>query len=114
MAKSVVEFFRNPENRKVIEKLLKYGVKPKPVEEKEEEKPLSGKTFVFTGALKSMTRDQAKNLVESLGGRVASSVSKKVDIVVVGESPGSKLEKARKLGIKTINEEEFLKMVGRA
>ena len=114
VAKSVVEFFRNPENRKVIEKLLKYGVRPKPVEEKEEEKPLSGKIFVFTGALKSMTRDEAKNLVESLGGRVASSVSKKVDIVVVGESPGSKLEKARKLGIKTINEEEFLKMVGRA
>ncbi len=109
VAKSIVEFFRSPENRKVIEKLLKNGIKPRPVSE--EEKPLSGKVFVFTGALSSMTREEAKRLVEERGGKVASSVSRKVDYVVVGESPGSKLDKAKKLGIKTMNEEEFLKLV---
>ncbi len=112
VARSVVEFFRSEKNRKVIEKLLKCGVKPK-APEKGEGLPLSGKTFVFTGALSSMTREEAKRLVESLGGRVSNSVSRKVDYVVVGESPGSKYDKARSLGIKTIDEKEFLKLVGR-
>ncbi len=111
VAKSVVEFFGSEENRKVIQKLLESGIKPKSPERKE--LPLTGTTFVFTGALESMTRDEAKRIVESLGGRVSSSVSKKVDYVVVGKSPGSKLDKAMSLGIKTISEEEFLKMVGR-
>ena len=72
---------------------------------------LSGKTFVLTGALKSMTRDEAKNKIRQLGGKVSSFVSKNTDFVVVGESPGSKFQKAKKLGIKMISEKEFLKMI---
>ncbi len=115
VAKSIVDFFKNEENRKIIQKMLDAGVTFIDEEKEEtEEKPkiLEGKTFVFTGALKSMTRDQAKKKVMELGGRVTDSVSKKVDYVVVGESPGSKYRKALQLGIKILNEEEFLKLIG--
>ncbi len=113
VARSVVEFFRNPRNRETIEKLLKAGIEFVDVEEGEEkEKPLRGLTFVFTGALKSMTRDEAKKRVQALGGRVASDVSRHVDYVVVGEKPGSKFQRARRLGLKILNEDEFLKMIG--
>ena len=78
------------------------------------ESPLAGKVVVFTGALSSMTRDEAKALVEELGGTVSNSVSRKTDLVIVGENPGSKYQRAQQLGIKTISEEEFLKLVGRA
>ena len=73
---------------------------------------MAGKTFVFTGALKTFGRDEARSLVESLGGMTASSVSKKVDFVVAGEDPGSKSEKAKELSIKTLTEKEFKKMIG--
>jgi len=73
---------------------------------------LAGKVFVFTGALQSLGRDEARNLVESLGGMTASSISKKVDFVVVGEDPGSKFDKAKELGIKILTEAEFKKMIG--
>jgi len=73
---------------------------------------LAGKTFLFTGALKSLGRDEARNIVESLGGMTVSSVSKKVDFVVVGEDPGSKFDKVKELGIKTLTEEEFKKIIG--
>jgi len=113
VARSVVEFFRNPRNRETIEKLLKAGIEFVDVEEGEEkEKPLRGLTFVFTGALKSMTRDEAKKRVQALGGRVASDVSRHVDYVVVGEKPGSKFQRAQRLGLKILNEDEFLKMIG--
>ena len=72
---------------------------------------LKGKSFVFTGALKSMTRDEASEKVRLLGGDVSSSVSKNTDYVVVGENPGSKYEKAKKLGVKMISEKEFLKLI---
>ncbi len=116
VAKSIVDFFKNEENRKMIQRMLDAGVTFIEEEKKEEEKPkiLEGKTFVFTGALKSMTRDQAKRKVIELGGKVTDSVSRKVDYVVVGESPGSKYQRALQLGIKTINEEEFLKLIGEA
>ena len=74
------------------------------------EKVLAGKTFVFTGRI-SIPREEAKRKVEQLGGRVSSSVTKKTDYVVAGEEPGSKLEKAHKLGVKVIDEEEFMKML---
>jgi DNA ligase (NAD+) len=109
VAKSIYDFFRNKENLKLIDELMKVGVKiisPKKVEAK-----LKGLTFVFTGALKTMTRDEAKEKVRLLGGNVSSSVSKKTDYVVCGEYPGSKYEKAKKLGVKIISEEEFLKMI---
>ena len=72
---------------------------------------LSEKTFVLTGSLSTLTREEAKEKIEALGGKVSSVVSKKTDFVVVGEEAGSKLEKARQLGIKTISEQEFLSMI---
>jgi DNA ligase (NAD+) len=110
VAASVYQFFRDKKNKQSIELLKKAGVKV--IEPKAKEKgKLAGKTFVFTGALKSYGRDEARNTVESLGGMTASSISKKVDFVVVGEDPGSKFDKARELGIQTLTEEEFKKMV---
>lgn len=107
---SVVRFFQDRKNKESIERLRKAGIKL--IEPKSQEKgKLAGKTFVFTGTLKSYGRDQARNLVESLGGTTASSVSKKVDFVVVGEDPGSKADKAKELGIKTLTEEEFKEMI---
>lgn len=108
---SVVRFFRDKKNRESIERLKKAGIRLIEPEPKEKGR-LAGKTFVFTGTLKSYGRDEARNLVESLGGKTASSVSKKVDFVVVGEDPGSKFEKAKDLGIRILTEEEFKKMIG--
>jgi len=107
-ASSIINFFKEEKNREEIEELKKCGVKMK---YEEEIGKLSGLTFVFTGELKRFTREEAKEIVEKLGGNIANSVSKKVDYVVVGEKPGSKYEKARELGLKIINEEEFEKMV---
>ena len=113
-AESIVSFFREKTNRDEIERMKKLGVKAT-VERVEKKKGLlDGKVFVFTGALKSFSREEAKSLVEELGGRAASSVSRNVDFVVVGENPGSKYDKAKKLGLKIIDEEEFKKMVGRS
>ncbi len=110
VASSVHSFFKDKKNIVSVKRLKDAGVKV--IEPKIKEKgKLEGKTFVFTGTLKSYGRDEARDLVESLGGMTASSVSKKVDFVVVGEDPGSKLEKAKELGIKTLNEEEFKKMI---
>ena len=111
VAASVHQFFTDKKNKESIERLKKAGVKVIETKVKEGKK-LAGKTFVFTGALKNVGRDEARNMVESLGGTTASSVSKKVDYVVVGEDPGSKFDKAKELGIKTLTEEEFKKMIG--
>jgi len=111
VAASVIQFFRDKKNKESIELLKKAGVKV--IEPKIKEKgKLAGKTFVFTGALKIFGRDEARNLVESSGGMTTSSISKKVDYVVVGEDPGSKFDRAKELGIKTLTEEEFKKMIG--
>jgi DNA ligase (NAD+) len=111
VAASVHQFFGDKKNKESIELLKKAGVKV--IEPKGKEKgKLVGKTFVFTGILKAFGRDEARNLVESLGGITASSVSKKVDFVVAGEDPGSKFDKAKELGIKTLTEDEFKKMIG--
>ena len=110
VAESIYRFFRDSKNLKFIEKLKKVGVEV--AEEKKRKKaPLKGLVFVFTGTLESMTRDEAKRKVIELGGEVASSVSKRVNIVVVGKEPGSKLEKAKKLKIKIIKEKEFLDLL---
>ncbi len=110
VAASMHQFFRDKKNKESVERLKKAGVKV--IEPKAKGKgKLAGKTFVFTGALKSYGRDEARNLVESMGGMTASSVSKKVDFVVVGEDPGSKFDKAKELGIKTLTEQEFRRMV---
>lgn len=110
IAQSLVDFFRNEENRKLIEELKALGVRTEA--EKPQKGPLSGKTFVFTGALSAFSREEARRIVGSLGGRVASGVSRKVDYVVVGADPGEKLGKARELGIPILTEEEFRKLVG--
>ena len=112
-AKSIVDFFREPKNREEIQRLKELGVKATFEKMEKKEGILKGKVFVFTGALKSFTRDEAKRIVEELGGRAASSVSRNVDYVVVGENPGSKYERAKQLGLKIINEEEFKKLIGR-
>ena len=110
VAASVHQFFRDKKNKESIELLKKAGVKV--IEPKIKEKgKLAGKTFLFTGALKTFGRDEARDLVESLGGITASSVSKKVDFVIVGEDPGSKFDKAKELGIKILTEEEFKKLI---
>lgn len=112
VAESIYNFFHNPKNLQVLDKLKRGGV-VFPVEERaEKEAPLAGMTFVLTGGMDSLTRDEARTVIEDLGGRVASSVSKKTDYVVVGRDPGSKYDSALKLGIKTLNEDEFKKMAG--
>ncbi|RLB02051.1 MAG: DNA ligase (NAD(+)) LigA, partial [Deltaproteobacteria bacterium] len=115
VAESVVRFFKDEGNRRVIEKMLRAGVRvEEPTEAAEAERPLEGKVFVFTGALEGMTREDAKRLVEQLGGRTASSISRRVDYVVVGKDPGSKYDRARELGLTIIDEEEFKRLVGMA
>ncbi len=112
VANSIYNWFQDEKNRELIKRLLEAGITIESMED-EEEKPLEGKSFVFTGSLKSMKRAEAKKLVISLGGRVQTTVGHNTDFVVVGENPGSKLEKARALGVKTISEDEFLQMVGK-
>ena len=112
VAKSILLFFKQEETQELLEKLERAGVRYEKglTEEVEVEKVLEGKTFIFTGRI-SMPREEARSIVERLGGHVASSVSKRTDYVVAGEDPGSKLEKAEKLGVKVIDEEEFREMV---
>jgi DNA ligase (NAD+) len=110
-ATSVVSFFKNKKNLTVIEKLRKAGVTMEGKAREGAKLPLSGKKFVFTGELEKYSRREAQDLVESLGARATSSVSKNTDYVVVGENPGSKFEDAKKLGVKVIGEEEFSKLI---
>jgi DNA ligase (NAD+) len=113
VAQCIYNFFHNPKNIRIIEKLREGGV-TFPVEKVESrEIPLSGKSFVLTGGMESLTRDEARKIIEEKGGRVASSVSRKTDFVVVGKDPGSKYDQALKLGVRTLNEEEFRKLVER-
>jgi len=108
-AHSLILFFQEERNRELLKKLKDCGIQmgEKKVEKRREKTFLAGKKFIFTGALKHYSREQAKELVESSGGRAVSSVSKKVDYVVAGKDPGSKYEKAKKLGVKILSEEEF-------
>jgi DNA ligase (NAD+) len=113
IAQSVAKFFAEPRNRKTIERLREAGVSMVEEGRQEGEKPLAGKSFVLTGALASMTRDEVKDLIIKLGGRVIGSVSKKTDYVIAGADPGSKAQGARRLGIPMLDEAAFLKLVGR-
>ena len=110
VAASIKDFFSRKENLKVIQELEELGIRyerrKKPVTGK-----LEGLTFVFTGELDNFTREEAKDLVEKEGGRVSSSVSRKTGYVVAGKNPGSKLDKARKYGVKVLSEEEFIKLI---
>ena len=113
VAESIVFFFKQPENEELLQKLKEAGLNLSVEEEIEEEKPLVGKTFVLTGKLTTLSREEAAEIIEKLGGKVSSSVSSKTNYVVIGESPGSKLTRARSLGVTTLEEEEFLKLVGK-
>jgi DNA ligase (NAD+) len=113
IAGAIVRFFSESANCKNIERLRAAGVTMREEGIGEGPRPLAGKTLVLTGGLRAMTRDEAKDLIIRLGGRVAGSVSKKTDYVVVGEDPGSKADDARRLGVPTLDETGFLRLVGR-
>ena len=111
VARAVIEFYKEPRNLDVIDRLMK-ELRPKEAEKPTTEgSPVAGKTVVFTGSLEKFTRDEAKARAESLGAKVAGSVSKKTDYVVAGPGAGSKLDKARELGVQTMDEDEWLALI---
>lgn len=111
VARHIVTFFSEPHNRKVIDELLKAGIQWEKVVVVAKHLPLLGKTFVLTGTLSTMSRDEAKEKLESLGAKVAGSVSAKTTCVIAGSEAGSKLEKAETLGVKVMEEEAFLRFL---
>ena len=111
VANSIVQFFSEPANRQLIKKLEKAGVRPTAEKREMKSNKLAGKSFVFTGGLANRSREDAGELVKQHGGKVASSVSKKTDYVVVGTDPGSKLDKAKELGVPVLSEGEFEKLI---
>jgi DNA ligase (NAD+) len=111
IAESIVEFFSIPANRKLVERLREAGMTLKG-KKKERGTKLAGKTFVLTGTLTKYTRDEAKKMIEDAGGKVTGSVSKKTDYVVAGADAGSKLDKAKELGVAVIDEEEMVRLAG--
>lgn len=114
VAESIVAFFADPSIAAQIDRLLAHGVSPVPEEAQQSGSPVAGKTIVVTGTLARMGRKEAEALIERLGGKAAGSVSKKTDYVLAGESAGSKLEKARALGVPVLNEQEFFELIGEA
>ena len=112
MAKSVYDWFHDEKNLRLLKKLEKNGVVAKEQKNKKTKKQnLIGKTFVLTGTLSSLTREEAKAKIRELGGNVSSSVSRKTDYVVAGKEPGSKYDKAKRLGVSVIDEKEFMKLI---
>lgn len=114
ISNSVKRFFNDVQNLNLIDELKKAGLKFSLNKNEIKTSSISGKTFVLTGTLTSLTRDEAQQKIENLGGIVTSSVSKNTSFVVVGDKPGSKYEKAIKLGIKVLNEEQFLRLINNA
>jgi DNA ligase (NAD+) len=115
IAQAIVDWFSRPANRQVLEKLRAAGVWPKveePSQTKTVPQPFSEMTFVVTGTLEGFTRDEVKEYIQSLGGKITDSVSKKTSYVVVGENPGSKLDKAKSLGVSIIDEQSLREMAG--
>ncbi len=112
IAGSIKEFFAEKHNRNLIIKFKKLGVSVKGETEKLDKQTLAGKTFVVTGTLEGITRNEAKEFIKRAGGKVSSSVSKKTDYLLGGENPGSKLDKAKELGVRIIGKEEFLELLG--
>ena len=108
VAEAVADFFAEPRNEAALDALIK-EVTIEPMEAVAAGHPLAGKTVVFTGSLERMTRDEAKAMAERLGAKVSGSISAKTDLVVAGPGAGSKLTRARELGVETIDEEEWLR-----
>jgi DNA ligase (NAD+) len=113
VAESIRTFFEQAHNREVVEQLRAVGITwPEHEPQAQPEAlPLAGKTFVLTGTLPTLTREEAKALIEEAGGKVAGSVSKKTTYVVAGEEAGSKLDRARELGVEVLDEEELRKLL---
>jgi DNA ligase (NAD+) len=109
VAEDVHEYFQRSESQRLIERLLAAGIEIKQPERRKG--PFSGKTFVLTGTLSSLTRGEAEERVKALGGAIGSGVSKKTDYLVVGADPGSKLEKAQRLKISILDERAFLELL---
>jgi DNA ligase (NAD+) len=114
IAQAATSFFAEPRNRATIDRLAAAGVTMTEEGHTEGPRPLEGKSLVLTGGLATLSRDQAKDLIIRLGGRVSGSVSKKTDYVILGEDAGSKADDAKRLGVATLDEDAFLKLVGRA
>jgi DNA ligase (NAD+) len=114
IAKSVHDFFNSESGKKTVADLKAVGIDPRMEVVKAEsaaELPLAGKTIVVTGTLKQYKRDEIEELIRKFGGRASGSVSKKTDFVVAGDEAGSKLEKAKQLGVKVIDEDEFARLI---
>jgi DNA ligase (NAD+) len=112
IAASIEEFFSEAANQKLIKRLRDAGINPKVERKEPKSNKFAGQTFVFTGGLAHRTREEAGELVVAHGGKVISTVSKKTSYVVVGTDPGSKYDKARELGVKTLDESQFEKLIG--
>ena len=112
VSESIVEFFSEPANRKLIKKLHAAGVRPTAEKREIKSQKFAGKSFVFTGALERRSREEAGEIVQQHGGKLSGSVSKKTDYVIVGADPGSKYDKAKELGVTILTESEFEKLVG--
>jgi len=112
VAEAIVDFFAEEHNRQVVADLQSAGVDPQPLAKQETDSPVAGKTVVFTGSLETMTRQEAKAKAESLGAKVAGSVSKKTDYVVAGADAGSKLKAARELDVAILTEQEWRELIG--
>jgi len=112
IADSIIAFFRQEENRRIIERLKTAGVRLEEEIAKGEELPLAGQEFVITGRLEAFSRDEAEARIKALGGTAKSDVTRKTSYLVVGVDPGSKLAKAQALGIEQIKEEELLQLLG--
>jgi len=111
MAESIYAYFREPRHRAIIDDLLAVGVRPQAEAAKPHTGALAGKTVVVTGSLQNFTRQQAEQAIKDAGGKASGSVSKKTDFVLAGAEPGSKLDKARELGVTVIDERQFMKML---
>ena len=107
VAESIIHFFQDTNNQKMIHELISLGVSPQKMSAERKETFFTDKSFVLTGGLEIFTRDEVKDLIRNKGGKISSSVSKNTDYVIVGESPGSKYDKAKKLGIPILSEKEF-------
>ena len=110
MAEAITEYFSEPRNRELVERLRKAGLKFEG-QKKQRGTKLAGKTFVLTGTLPNFSRDQAKKMIEDAGGKVSGSVSKKTDYVVAGNDAGSKLDKAQELKIPIVDEDGLTKLL---
>jgi DNA ligase (NAD+) len=111
VAESIAAFMRERHNREVVERLARVlRLRESEPAKAASAGPFAGKIVVLTGTLAAMSRDEAKERIEALGGKVTGSVSKKTDYVVAGEEAGSKLDKARELGVQVLDEEQFLKL----